>query len=193
MTLNEWKARLTPVGILFLCYFIVPFFAQLFMGASDNIYGGLTFSALIQAGLGIAVAYKLFSLKPLFKLELSAWLKKFAQPQAKTDELAEKISLAAGFLIIVAIVWPPLGEIITYRQLMTLLKLGVLGYSVYLGYDIWKLAEPFLAYVQPAPPPEADEALPAVTSARRCPKCGQPLPEAGELCTFCGHQLNVGK
>lgn len=193
MTLNEWKARLTPAGILLLCYFIVPFFAQLFMGASDTIYGGLTFSVLIQAGLGIAVAYKLFSLKPLLKVELSGWLKKFAQPQAKTEELAEKISLAAGFLIIVAIVWPPLGEIITIRQLMTLLKLGVLGYAVYLGYDIWKLAEPFFAYVPPAPPPEADEALPAVTSARRCPKCGQLLPEAGEFCTFCWHQINQGK
>ncbi|MDD5210076.1 MAG: hypothetical protein PHV36_11860 [Elusimicrobiales bacterium] len=193
MTLNELKARLTPAGILLLLYFLAPLFVQMFMGVHDTIYGSLTFSVVVQVGLGFGVAYKLFALKDPFKTELTAWLKKFAQPPEKVLALAEKISLAAVLLIIVAVVWPPVGEIITNGKIMTLLKLGVLGYAGCLGYDIWKLAQPFIAYVPPPAPREDEEAPHEKTNERRCPKCGQILPEAGEFCTFCWHQINGGK
>lgn len=193
MTLNEWKARLTPAGTLFVCYFVIPFIVGLFMGANDTIYGRLTYSVLIQAGFGVAVVLKLFALKQELLAELAAWLKKFGQPQEKTRALAEKIALAARFLIVVAVVWPPVGEIVASSRLLTLLKLCVLGGAGYLGYGLWKLAEPFLAYV-PAPAPEGEEeARPAEAKERRCAKCGQLLPESGEFCTFCWHRIGDEK
>lgn len=130
---------------MFICYFVAPFIVRLFMGANDAVYGGITFSLLIQAGLGIAFAYKLFGLKPELNLELAVRLSKFSQPPEKAQELAEKISLAAGFIIIAAIVWPTVGEMVKNRQLTALIKIFALGYAVYLGYNIWKLSEPFMA------------------------------------------------
>lgn len=193
MTLNEWKARLTPAGALFVCYFFIPFITGLFMGADDDIYGRVTFSVLIQAGFGVAVVLKLFGLKQELLSELASWLKKFGQPQEKTLELAEKIALAARFLIVAAVVWPPLGEILAGSRLLTLLKVCVLGGAGYLGYGTWKLAEPFLAYV-PAPAPPADDEIPAgAAKQRRCVKCGQLLPESGEFCTFCWHRSGQEK
>lgn len=193
MTLNEWKARLTPAGTLFGCYFVIPFIAGLFMGANDAIYGRVTFSVLIQAGFGVAVILKLFSLKQELLSELAFWLKKFAQPPERTLALAEKIALAARFLIVVAMVWPPAGEILAGSRLLTLLKVCVLGGAGYLGYGLWKLAEPFLAYVPVPAPPADDEAPVAKAEQRRCVKCGQLLPETGEFCTFCWHHTGQEK
>lgn len=193
MTLNELKARLTPAGILLFLYFLAPLFVQMFLGVHDVIYGALTFSVLVQVGLGFGVAYKLFALKAPFKAELTGWLGKFGQPADKVMALADKLALAAVLLIIVAVVWPPVGEIITSGTLQTLLKLGVLGYAVHLGYGIWKLAEPFMAYVPPAAPREDEEAPHEKGKESRCPKCGQVLPEAGEFCTFCWHRIDGGK
>lgn len=193
MTLNELKARLAPAGILLLLYFLAPLFVQMFMGVHDVIYGNLTFSVLVQVGLGFGVAYKLFAVKDPFKAELAAWLEKFGQPPDKVLALAEKISLAAVLLMIVAVVWPPVGEIITSGKLMTLLKLAVLGCAGWLGYGIWKLAGPFMAYVPPPAPAEDEEAPHEKGRESRCPKCGQVLPEAGEFCTFCWHRLGDEK
>ncbi len=187
MTFNEFKNKLIPSGVLLLCYFVAPVLAQWFMGASDSIYGRLTFSLLLQAGLGIAVVYKLFGLKQALSEELTARLSRCGQPQAKTQELADRIFPAAGFIIIVAIVGPPAGELIAGGRLMTLLKVAALGYAVYLGFKIWKLAEPFLASVPAEKPPAAQAAPPAAVNRRRCVNCGQPLEEPAEFCAFCKH------
>ncbi|MDP2866405.1 MAG: hypothetical protein Q8O90_09195 [Elusimicrobiota bacterium] len=187
MTLNEWKAKLTPAGVLVICYLMAPFFVQLFMGANDVIYGALTFSIAVQTGLGIAVVYKLFTLKEQLNAHLAAWLKKFAQPLEKTRELAEKASHAAGFVLIVAIVWPPVGEIIAGGRLMTLLKISALGYAAYLGYELWKLAEPFMAAAKAAPPSADPEEEPAPVRTRRCTKCGQQMGDLDSFCSFCKH------
>ena len=187
------KARLTPAGVLLFLYFLAPLFVQMFMGTHDTIYGSLTFSALVQVGLGLGVAYKLFALKDPLKAELAAWLQKFGQPGEKVRALAEKISLAAVLLLIVGVVWPPVGDIVRSGKLVALLKLAVLGCAGWLGYDIWKLAGPFMAYVPPAAPGEEEEAPHQKGRESRCPKCGQVLPEAGEFCTFCWHRIGDEK
>jgi len=185
VTLNEWKARLLPAGVLFLCYFVVPGIVRLFMGAHDVISGRFTVSILIQAGLGLALVRKLFGLKDFLGGELTAWLNRFAQPQGETQELAGQILLAAGFVSIVAIVWPPVGEMLPGGRLMTLIKVSALGYAGYLGYKIWKLAEPFMSYVPP-PEPSEDPAPPSgAASGRRCAKCGQLVGDSAEFCEFC--------
>ena len=189
MTLKEWKAKLIPAGVLFACYFAGPVFVQWFMGANDAVLGGLTFSILLQAGLGIAVVYKLFGLKQSLAADLSAWFNRFAQPPEKTRELVAHILPAAGFITILALVGPPLGEILPAGRLMTFIKVSALGYAGYLGYNIWKLAEPFMAYVPAAEPPGDPEAPPAAAGGRRCVKCGQLLDEPDKFCKFCRHPV----
>lgn len=182
MTTNEWKARLLPAGVLFLCYFVVPGLVGWFMGSHNAVFGRLTVSMLVQAGLGIALLRKLFGLKQLFSAELTAWLGKFAQPREKTRELAGQILQAAGFISIVALMGPPAGEMLPDSRWMTLVKIAALGYAGFLGYGIWKLAEPFMAYI-PAPAPDPDE--PHAASRRRCPHCGQLIEDSAKTCAFC--------
>ena len=189
MTFTEWKARLMPAGILFICYFAAPILVQGFMGANNTIRGGLTFSVVIQAGLGLAVVYKLFGLKQVFKGELLAWLGRFGQAQAETQDLAGKISLAAGFVSIIAVLGPPAGEIFSNTRLLTFVKVSVLVYAVYLGYTIWKLAEPFISYV-PAAETSADPAAPSPAPGQsRCVKCGQLMEDPAKPCGFCRHPV----
>ena len=66
-------------------------------------------------------------------------------------------------------------------------QVAALGYAVYLGFKIWKLAEPFLASVPAEKPPAAQAAPPAAVNRRRCVNCGQPLEEPAEFCAFCKH------
>lgn len=190
MNLNDWKVRLKPAGALLLLYLFAPVLVRWFMGGADSIRGGLTFSGLVQAGLGIAFIRGLFSLKPELNSELAARLEKYAQPREKTLEFAEKISLAAGFIAVLAIVWPPVGEMLAGGRLTTLVKTAALVYAVYLGYTLWKLAEPFLAAAPAARPPEdPEEPAPPPAAARRCPKCGQLLTDSAASCSFCKHSL----
>ncbi|MCX5786545.1 MAG: zinc ribbon domain-containing protein [Elusimicrobia bacterium] len=185
MTLNEWKPKLIPPGMLLVCYFVAPGLVEGFMGTNDAISGRFTFSLIVKAGLGIVLVYKLFSLKPPLNGELTAWLAKFSQPPAKTQELSEKISLAAILISILIIVGPLAGEIITNSQLLTLIKITALVYAGYMAYNIWKLAEPFMAYVPAAAPPEIPPAPPV--TERRCVKCGQRIDASMKFCAFCGH------
>lgn len=192
MELNDWKIKLRPAGTILLLYFFVPAFVRWLMGGSDAFFGRLTFSGLIQAGFAIAFVRDLFGLEQALKPELDAWLNKFSQPEEMTKELAGKISAAAGFLVIAAIVWPPVGEIIGKGQLSALIKLSALVYAVYLGYNIWNLSEPFMASARAAaPPPDPDEPPPAA-SRRRCAKCGQLVEDSDTFCSFCRHPLEGG-
>lgn len=183
MILKGWKDKLKPAGLLLFFYFAVPALLSILPGG----FGGSTLAGLVQAGLGIAFAYKLFALKPDLNLELAAWLNKYAQPPEKTKELAGKLSLAAGFIIIAAIVWPPVGEILRSGQLRALIKFSALGYAAYLGYETWKLAEPFMAAAKAAPPPPDPEEEQAPARTRRCAKCGQLMGESDSFCSFCKH------
>ena len=190
MILKGWKEKLRPAGLLLFFYFAAPALVGIFLGGADSVFGGLTFSGIAQAGLGIALTYKLFGLKPDLNIELAAWLNKYSQPPEKTLELAGKISLAAGFIIIAAIVWPPVGEILRSGQLRALIKVSALAYAAYLGYELWKLAEPFMAAAKAAPPPaDPDEEQPPVRT-RRCAKCGQLLGDSDSFCSFCRHAVD---
>ncbi len=182
MTIKEWKTKLIPAGILLICYFLVPGLVQWFLGAGDVISGGFTFSTITQAGIGLAIVYKFFSLKLILNAELLTRLNRFEQPQAKTQQLAGEILLAAGFVSIVAFIGPPAGELLPGSRLMTLVKLSALGYAGYLAYTIWKLAEPFISYVPSAAPFAAP---PAAVSERRCVKCGQLIDDSMKVCAFC--------
>ena len=187
MTLNELKPKLIPAGVLLVCYFVAPGLVERFMGANDVIIGHFTFSLIVQAGIGIMLVYRLFRLKPLLNGELTAWLAKFSQPQAKTQELSEKIVLAAVLILILTIVGPLAAEIIAISQLITLIKIAVLTYAGYMSYDIWKLAEPFMSYIPPANPSEIPPSPPSAVNERRCAKCGQRIDDSMKLCAFCGH------
>ena len=187
MILKSWKEKLKPAGLLLFFYFTAPVLVSMFLGGADSVFGGLTFSGLAQAGLGAAFAYKLFALKPDLNIELAAWLNKYSQPPEKTRELAGKLSLAAGVLVIVAIVWPPVGEILGGGQLRALIKVSALAYAAYLGYELWKLAEPFMAAAKAAPPPADPEEEPAPVRTRRCAKCGQLMGDSDSFCSFCKH------
>lgn len=192
MDLNDWKVKLLPAGKLLLLYFFVPAFVRWLMGGSDFFFGRLTFSGVIQAGFAIAFVRELSGLEPALKPELLTWLNKFSQPEERTSELAGKISLAAGFLVLVSIVWPPVGEIVGKGSLSSLIKVSALVYAVYLGYTIWKLSEPFMASARAAvPPPDPDEP-PAPASRRRCAKCGQLVEDADTFCSFCRQPLDGG-
>lgn len=201
MTINEWKGKLRPSLVLLVCYFVVPVIVQWFMGSHNAIKGGFSISLLLQSALGIALVYKLFGLEQSFRTELTAWLEKFNQPQDKTRELVEQIMPAAGFIAVIGIAGPPIGEILANSKLMTLAKIASLGYIGYLAYNIWKLSEPFLAYV-PVPEPEEPAAPsrrvsappselsmpPDTVKERRCAKCGQLIEDAAAKdCAFC-HQ-----
>lgn len=156
------------------------------MGGSDAFYGGLSFSLLIQAGFGISLVSGLFELKRELHAELSARLEKYSQPPERTREFAGKLLGAAGYLSVLAVVWPPLGEMLGAGRPRALIRTAALAYAVYLGYKLWKLALPFLAAV-PAAPPSADSDEPSRPSAaaRRCPKCGQLVADSAAFCSFC--------
>lgn len=190
MNFNEWQARLRPSGVLLLCYFAVPAFTRWLMGGSDAFYGGLSFSLIIQAGLGISFVRGLFELKRELNAELSARLEKYSQPPEKTREFAGKLLGAAGYLAVLAVAWPPFGEMLGAGRPRALIRTAALVYAVYLGYALWKLARPFLAAVPAAPPPEDPEGpTPPAAAARRCPNCGQLLTDSAAACSFCKHPL----
>ena len=193
MTFNELKALLKPAGGLLLLYFLAPLILETILGSHDAIYGGLAFSSLLQVGLGIGVAYKLFGLKGPLKAELGVGLQKYGQPLEKVYALAEKISLEIVLLLTVAVIWPPVGEMVRSGRLMLMLELAVLGAAGWLGYDIWRLAKPFLAYVPPQEPVAEEDAAFLKPGARRCPKCGQTMPEGAGVCAFCRHRAGAGK
>lgn len=192
MDLNDWKVKLLPAGKLLLLYFFVPAFVRWLMGGSDAFLGRLTFSGLIQAGFAVAFVRELSALEPALKPELETWLNKFSQPEERTKELMGKISSAAAFLVVAAIVWPPVGEIIGKGTLAALIKVSALVYAVYLGSALWKLSGPFMASArEAAPPPDPDEP-PAPASRRRCAKCGQLVEESDSFCSFCRQPLDGG-
>lgn len=192
MTLNDLGIKLRPAGKFLLLYFFVPAFVRWLMGGSDAFLGRLTFSGLIQAGFAIAFVRELSGLEPALKPELETWLNKFSQPEERTKELTGKISSAAGFLVVAAIVWPPVGEIIGKGTLAALIKVSALVYAVYLGSALWKLSRPFVASARAAaPPPDPDEP-PAPASRRRCAKCGQLVEDSDSSCSFCRQPLDGG-
>lgn len=192
MTIDKWKPLLIPAGVLLICYVVAPGLVKAFMGSGDAMSCSLSFSLIAQAGLGIALSYKLFGLKQPISRELASWLDKFSQPPEKARELSEKVALAAVFLLILAIAEPLAGEIITSGRLLIVVKTLALVYAGCLGYKIWKLAEPFMSYVPaPAPPEvsEAPQAAPASATVRRCGKCGQPIDASMKSCASCGHPI----
>ena len=191
MTFNEWKPKLIPIGVLLVCYFVVPGIVGMFMGENNAIFGRFTFSLIVQAGLGFALVYKFLELKQPLNGELAAWLVKFSQPPEKTREFAEKISLALVVILIIATVGPLAGEIIL-GQLLTLIKVSALVYVGYMAYNIWQLAEPFMAYDPATAPLAVPAALPAAVTERRCVKCGQRIDDSMKLCAFCGQPIASG-
>jgi len=196
MSFNEWKIKLKPVGVLLLCYFLVPIWVETLLGTHNALFRNVSFSVLVQAGLGAAALYKLFELENAFSAELAAWFGQKGRHQAKTIELSGKICSAAKVVAAVMLMLPPLGDIFRSGGAVSLLKFALLGYAVYSAYVIWDLLEPFLKYTAPGeefqdesrflPPP------PPPPPARRCPKCGQTIDGLMAVCAFCKNPLKRG-
>ena len=189
MTFAAWKPRLVPVCALLVCYCAAPVLVGWFMGANDTIFGRLTFSLLVQAGIALALARVFVGLQHALGETLAAWLAVYAQPPEKTRELAEKTSIAAVLVAGFSVIWPPAGEMLPGGRIMALLKVSVLAYAGYQGLRIWKLAEPFLAASHAALPP-ADMPEPQEAGReRRCAHCGQRVEGSEKNCAFCGQAL----
>ncbi|PIU20226.1 MAG: hypothetical protein COT18_03330 [Elusimicrobia bacterium CG08_land_8_20_14_0_20_59_10] len=189
MITTEWKTRLKPAEIALLCYFILPLITGWLLGGRDALGGSFTVSDILQACLGIAALRKLFGLKEHLAAELTQRLGKMGQPREKTLELTGIITSAAGYMSIAALLLPPLGRLLPDSRLITLAMFSALVYTVYMCYVVWKLSDPFLAYVPEAPePPETPEEPPAAP-VRRCPKCGQQVDDTMKTCAFCRHPL----
>lgn len=191
MTIDEWKVKLKPAGVLLILYFAAPLIIGWILGSHDMLFGGFSVSNIIQAGLGGYILHKLFGLKETLSGELTAKLSKFGQPQEKVLELSGKISSAAVFISIAGLLLPPLSGMFPDSRLMTLGKFSILGYIIYLVCGIWKLYEPFLTYVPPAEPEAAPNVprnilnKPLEVTARRCVKCGQRMDDSMKICAFC--------
>jgi len=189
---REWKLKLKPAGILLLCYFFAPYLLQAVLGAHDRRYNSITVSDLLQLGLGAALLRNLSGLREGLKAELTGWLEKKGQPRAATLELAGRISTSAGYLGAAALLLPPLGGMFPAGGLLTLAKFCAVGYTAYMACVIWKLSEPFLAYVpppEPAPLPEETRAVPL----GRCARCGQAIDASMKVCAFCGEAIKQGR
>jgi hypothetical protein len=189
MTFAAWKPRLVPACALLACYCVAPGLVGWFMGANDAIFGRLTFSLLVQAGIALALARVFIGLQHALYETLAAWLAGYSQPQEKTRELSEKTSIAVVLVASFSVIWPPAGEMLPGGRIMGLLKISVLAYAGYKGFRIWKLAEPFLAAAHTVVPPADMPEPPAAGSERRCAKCGQRIEGSGKNCAFCGQPL----
>ena len=54
MTVNEWKIKLRPAGLLLACYFAGPLLARRWLDA-PGAAGGSAFPDILQAALGAAI------------------------------------------------------------------------------------------------------------------------------------------
>ena len=189
MTFAAWKPRLVPVCALLVCYCAAPVLVGWFMGANDTIFGRLTFSLLVQAGIALALARVFVGLQHALGETLAAWLAVYAQPPEKTRELAEKASIAVVLVAGFSAIWPPAGEMLPGGRVMALIEISVLAYAGYQGFRLWKLAEPFLAADHTVVPPAEMPEPPASGREQRCAQCGQRVEGPGENCAFCGQPL----
>jgi len=184
----EWKEKLKAAGILLFCYLMVPFIVQWALGACDNLYGGLTASNLAQAGIAVYIIRKFLSQREPLTAELKAWLDGRGQPPERTLELTGKVANSAGYVCAAALLLPPVGDTFP-GSLISFVKYCAVAYTAWMAYDIWKLAEPYLAYLPPAEP-EAVQGEPPALAVGRCVKCGQQLTSTMKTCAFCGHPVN---
>lgn len=182
-----WKSGLERAGILLLCYFMVPFIIQWTLGARDVIYGSLAVSNLAQAGMAAYILYKLSGQKELLMEELKTWLDTKGQPRERTLELAGKVRTSGWYICAAALLLPPLGETFP-GSLLTFIKFCAAGYTAWMAYSVWKLAEPYLACMPPAEQEEIHGEPPA-PAVGRCVKCGQQLTADMNTCAFCGHPV----
>lgn len=189
MTTNELKAKLRPVGALLIGYFAAPPVIGWVLTAHDSLLRNFTVSGIIQAGLGGAILYKLSGLKEPLGGELTARLGRFGQTREKVLELSGRISSAAGFASAAMLLLPPLAGMFPGSRVMTLVKFAVLGYILYSARVIWKLYEPFMAYVPPVQPDPAPAPEPPAAAAPRCAKCGQKIDASMKNCAFCGRPI----
>ncbi|MEI7529489.1 MAG: hypothetical protein WCK76_11165 [Elusimicrobiota bacterium] len=187
MTAGEWKVKLRPAGLLLACYFAGPPLAHRWLDA-PGAAGGSVFPDIFQAALGTAILYLFFGLEEPLRRELTERLGRRGQPRERTLELTEKAASAAGYLCAAALLLPPLGGLFPNSRLLGLVKLCAVIYIAYTSYAVWKLSEPFLAYVPPPAPAAAPEAPPAAALGR-CAKCGQQLDASMKACAFCGQPL----
>jgi len=185
---GEWKARLKPAGVMLAGYFFVPLLASWLMGDHNALFGGFTVSDMLQAGLGAALIPELLKLKAPLLAKLELWLGGRGQAPAGVKALSGRISAAATVLVPAALLLPPLGGLLPSGWLTGLLKLGVVAYAVYAGYAIWKLLEPYLAYVPPGEEAAARPEPPAAPE-KRCPNCGQLIEDSMKVCAFCKQSL----
>ncbi|MCX5791157.1 MAG: hypothetical protein NTY45_02910 [Elusimicrobia bacterium] len=186
MTVNEWKLKLRPAGLLLACYFSGPPLAHRWLDA-PGAAGGSAFPDILQAALGAAILYLFFGLEAPLRGELTERLGRRGQPRERTLELTEKAASAAGYLCAAALLLPPLGGLFPHSRLLGLVKLCAVIYIAYTSCVVWKLSEPFLADV-PQRGPEGPEAPPAAALGR-CAKCGQQLDASMKVCAFCGQPL----
>jgi hypothetical protein len=185
MTTEEWKDALKTPGILLACYFIAPPLLNFALGDLDVLFGRPVLSYLAQAGVGLAILFKLGALKGPLAEALSAWLGRFSQPREKTLELTGAVMFAGGRFAVIALLLSPLAHLLP-GPLAVIVTLTAVGYIIYAAHGVWTLYEPFVAKPQEAPEPEAEPEAPAAPE-RRCLKCGQKLEEGAGVCAFCRH------
>jgi signal transduction histidine kinase len=191
MISQELRSKLTPAAFLLACYFAAPLAAGWFMGAHDVLFASVSVSGLVQLMMCFAVLYELGKYKREFSAELTAWMRTKHQPQAKEDELYAAAASAAKVLAPAAFLLPPLGNLLPSSALLTLAKLCVVVYAAWSAYGIWKLLEPFMAYLPPSEDSAAhsNSAVVMPSSGQRCAKCGQALEPAAAVCAFCGQPV----
>ncbi len=188
MTNDELKVALSPAAVLLAGYLVLPLIAQAVLGGHDTVLGSITISDILQAGLGVVILKKLSRLKETLAGELTDRLGKKGQPREKTLELSGKISSSAGYIVMAALLLPPLGGMLRGNHLITLAEFLAVGYTAYMAFIIWKLSGPFLAYVPP-PEPAAPDDEQHTAPMGRCVKCGQRLDASMKVCAFCRHPV----
>jgi hypothetical protein len=131
------KRSLIQVAVLFAAYYAIPPLVGEFLGPpvdSLSRYASLVVAALI-AGV---VIYKLFELRKSFASAVQVAVGKISagSPASAVGRASDRIVLLTYLILITVIVLPIIDGFVSPRVL-TIIKLVVVGYCLFLGYQLW--------------------------------------------------------
>lgn len=140
MQTDELRKNLVQVGILFLAYYAIPAIIREFIGPpTDDLsrYVPIIVEVLI-AGLMI---YKLFELRPALEAQTKSLVERISKQ--KLDEKKENAlathSVTLMYVVVISIIGLPIIEYFVSSKIMTVIKIIIVAYCLFLLYQLWGL------------------------------------------------------
>jgi len=149
-----FKRNIIQVGVLFIAYYFLPSIIREFIGTDDSLARAVPL--VVEVLIAGMIIYKLFELRNPIENQVNEIVNNITKEkldEVKKNRLSSNTVMLLFVVLISLIGLPIIGNWVS-PKVITVLKIIIVGYCLYLVYHIWNL------FNTPPPSDKAEQTKP---------------------------------